>query len=447
MGPVRCFGFLVALVSVFIGGVFYVVVDVSDYSAVSREWLFLFLLLFGFGSSLFTLLAKNNNPFIPRLLDPAIYFPIVFCLYCGLGGITYGSELEVSKDVYYFYFYFVLFFLFGCFLARFKLFVFGNKGILLEGVIVDNKLFSLFLFFLFVVALFSQIFIIGKVGMIFLSPDFQSERTKVIDQVGGYIYYFSLLAIDFIILSLFYKILYKKFPFNKLFFVLSILVSVLMLLSMGSRTRVIYPALVSFVFLYFLYPQKVPLIRFVLLFLVLFLFLVVYGAVRYMGGEGATFVEAFSRIFLGEIKLSSITFDMVLKHVPGSIDFLGAKVIVMPFLTLLPGKNEVLVNVLKEAFGLEYAGGGFTPSLVGSLYIISGFSSVIAGGIIFGFVLSKLYFCSIRGELYLRLIYSFIVVYSLNSLKGGLFKDLEPFWHVAVLFFVVFMSRKRLAKQ
>lgn len=138
---------------------------------------------------------------------------------------------------------------------------------------------------------------------------------------------------------------------------------------------------------------------------------------------------------------------MVLKHVPSSMNFLGLKVIVMPFLTLLPGKNEVLVNVLKEAFGLDYEGGGFTPSLVGSLYIINGFLGVMIGALVFGFVLRKLYFSSIFGEIYLKLIYSFVVVYSLNSLKGGLFKDLEPFWHVAVLFFVVFISRKRFLKQ
>ncbi|KEF31635.1 hypothetical protein D777_01984 [Marinobacter nitratireducens] len=441
MTDIRSLVFIATLILAVSGFSFYAIYPVSSYQSVSRELLFVFLLFFCFGVPLAYLLKSGWSREYPIFADPVVYFPLIFCLYCGLGGITYGSELEVSKEVYYYYYLLIFSFFLGCFASG----IFEQKSSKFHSFspqAIDDRVFSTLLIFVLIVALVSQVLILNKVGLVFLSSDFQSERTGVIDRVGGYLYYLSLLSIDFVILSLFYRVLKGRFPFNRVFFVSAMLVCILILLSMGSRTRVIYPLLVSFVFLYLLFPKKVPLSKVILLIVFLAIFLFVYGSIRYMTGEGGTFGEAFSRIFLGEIKLSSITFDMVQKHVPDSLDFLGMKVLVMPFLTLLPGDDEVLVNILKESLGLTYEGGGFTPSLTGSLYIINGIWSVVFGGFLFGLMMRKAYFIANRAGPEAKLLFAFLIVYSLNSLKGGLFKDLEPVWHATVLYFTVFISKK-----
>ncbi|MBA1332202.1 hypothetical protein QQ73_14145, partial [Candidatus Endoriftia persephone str. Guaymas] len=81
----------------------------------------------------------------------------------------------------------------------------------------------------------------------------------------------------------------------------------------------------------------------------------------------------------------------VYEYIPDLIDFDSGFLFIQTFSTLLPGYQPTFGLVLKEAIGLEYAGGGLNPTMVGELYIDSGVYGVFVGMFMYGVILSSAY--------------------------------------------------------
>jgi oligosaccharide repeat unit polymerase len=93
---------------------------------------------------------------------------------------------------------------------------------------------------------------------------------------------------------------------------------------------------------------------------------------------------------------------------------------------------------------MDFAGGGFVPSLMGGFYLDFGLSAVFVGMVFYGVVLGWTYQNMVRKKnLFWILIYANILVYGLNSIRGMFMQDLFFVWMLMVLTGIHLVSRKK----
>lgn len=388
-----------------------------------------------------------RKPINFSFLSPSVYFPLAFCLYYGVGGLTLTDYEEVvSPEVFYYCALGILAYQLGLFVEYVFNVPFSSKSYGKSFSSANTKsprivIIRVLSLLLIAVSIFSHLMIFKENGLLFLRDDFQDARVNVVSSVGGYVYYFALSAIDVIVVVCTFKIVTRQYLFKYAAFdIFVIVVFTLLLVQLGSRTRMIYPFLIVFIFylyysVYYL-NKKISVGKVIQIAALVYAFLVVFGAYRYSKSEGVDYFDAVVHIMFGELNLVANTFNRILMVLENKKLF-GLDLVIAPFAVLLPGKQQAFVDLLKETLGLTYSGGGFTPSMLGSLYLIWGAWSIVLGMMAWGVILAVFYRCVSRWwsswHLTFIIVYAFLVVYSINAMKGGFFKDIEPLFHICIL--------------
>ena len=123
--------------------------------------------------------------------------------------------------------------------------------------------------------------------------------------------------------------------------------------------------------------------------LVLLLLMAIGGQVRAEGTGsldlGATVANASNRI-----AIDSYNLQRVLDNVPSRVEFMHGESFLIDLRTYLPGHQENLGTYLKQQFGIEFAGGGITPTLFGAFYLDWGYAGIVVGSALVAFLLSLL---------------------------------------------------------
>lgn len=442
--------FVVAAVAMFFAtGLIGVLLYVAFTPGVSLNIVKLFLfasmfgyLVFGFAATHLKL-SKSNISDAKFWLDPRIYFVSAFIVYFGLSALEL-NEYEIRAEViqYWYFTISLVFFIAGTLVVRRKPAFVAQQ----RSEVMDFRRLTM-------ASLVVGVFIVGVVGLykiwIFGLPMFsesvQETRGQMVSNIGGYYYYLAFAFSDVIILILLYRIVARRslFIHSLLDFVI-VGMALFALVSLGSRTRAIYPLLIVFVF-FILYRNSKVSFKWVLSGGVVVSFLIGLGAYRYSLDAGTGYAEALIHTLFGEMNLASSTLGRLIAFFPEKIDYLGAYTLAMPLLSVLPGSQVVLTSYLKDVLNLPLTGSGFTPTLVGGFFVTGGWSAVAVGMFLYGFALRSVFVDAIRNKSPGKILfYAYLVVYSLNSMKGGFLKDVEPIFHGVILYTVYQLSVIRL---
>ncbi len=113
----------------------------------------------------------------------------------------------------------------------------------------------------------------------------------------------------------------------------------------------------------------------------------------------------------------------------------GWSVLTTTLLTVLPGRQPTVGELLKEGLGLDFPGGGLNPTLVGELFLAWGAIGIFAGMTLCGLVSGILYNMSKRkGSGWSAMLgYAYWQTAVLLSLLGGLMSQLSRWYYVTVL--------------
>jgi len=435
---------LISLVFAMLGICLYIFLPLAEANGnYPKLFLCVGLLFFLFLSIFFSSWTLSRNSFSDSRfwLDSRIIFISVFIGYFGLSALEFTDYEIKANTIQYAYLYLALTsFFVGTFIKRRG----RSSGFLLKNrlVSISPHRMSILVLLIFAVGLFGW-FKVLSVGLPLFSESVQESRGGMVASIGGYYYYLSFLFSDVIILILMFRAILKKNLYGSCFIDNGlILFSVFALMSLGSRTRVLYPFLVFFVF-YSFYKKLSINVKILLVLLGVFIFLIVVGAYRYSLDANVTYVDALSHVLFGELNLAASTLDRLLSAFPEKIDFIGPYILLMPVLSALPGEQVVLTSFLKDVLNLDFSGSGFTPTLIGGFYVTGDWPFIVVGMFLYGYALQTGYRNALfKGSPGLILLYAYMVVYSLNSLKGGFLKDIEPLFHAVVLTIVYYLSRR-----
>ena len=157
---------------------------------------------------------------------------------------------------------------------------------------------------------------------------------------------------------------YKKVTY--LMFAGSAIFSILL----GFRSALVNPILVMF----FMKNKKkeIPMRKIMVLALVLFAFVGVYGAIR--GGGGSSYDS-----LLLEFKVSSVNLNYILNTFPSKAKYQMGATYLMEFQSLIDNNVVGVTMWLKNVLDLNFSGGGVTPTLIGEFYINWGIIGVLIG--------------------------------------------------------------------
>jgi len=371
------------------------------------------------------------------LLNPTFSFFIPLILYYGISVFDlYAHEIPINTAIYWTLYIAYFGFLIGFMLHRFfepKM----NRRI--TSILSQKKSQKAILVFLLIMTF--GFILIARSGLPILSNNISATKAALVDNVSGYATYANSIGIDLIIIIFVFRISQKKHLFSQLIDYSLIILCVLFLIATGSRAAILFPMLVVFLFkLRFSklkWNFKIKFKSILRRLTILSLFLVLIGTVRDSQIIETTKkgVSVLTYRFAGELNLPAEAVSRIQRNFPQNIEYLGTKVLIWPFKSILPGKDEVLPIYLQRELNLKFQGAGYTPSIIGGFYVIQGSITVFIGMIFSGLILYFLYKKSNKlRDPWSILLFSYFLVYFLNSLKGGVLKDFSGVFHIIILY-------------
>jgi len=386
---------------------------------------------------------RASRPWLPDLFAPHVAFPLVFALLYGAGSLWFAYVRDPARvlPLYPFYFAGLLAFWGGLFsVALLK----GRSSVVVApqpGWIARRLALATIL--LFALSVLATTFILFKAGIPILRSDAETARTLVLPQVGGYVYYLARTIAVPALLAIVYLFLHSHRLSRpvRLFWLGVAGLGLLALVASGYRNgaiMVLLTALIAYSYL----VRRVTVWQAAISISFLVILLAAYGFFRARGGIAWDVVGVVRQLF-SEVAVVPYNFATIRDNVPSVIGFFYGRGMLLSFLALAPGEQQVLGPLLKDRLGLDYAGGGFAPSILGGFYLEFGWVSLVVGMFLCGLILALLYRrLRERPAEYPALFYSFTLVYSLIAIRTGLLTDIFAVWFLVVLSLVHIYCRK-----
>lgn len=318
-----------------------------------------------------------------NLLSPISFFYILYIFFVGLGPVGYYYyEGAYCKDLCLLILGGLLLFILGYFFS----YIYGSrcsKAPKSLSLSIDNsetiKLMSTFLLLLSLVC---------KIYYIFSNKEllFSSLNDGRIEAVSGngLITFFSNFWIISILIFVELRIKGKKI--NRFVWILSGFALILQLAG-GFRTGAI-----SFILIIILMVNKkknISIIKVIFLGLCILLFLVLFSIFR-SSTVSNNITELLINTFVKEAYVSCINIKYVWDTFPERHTFLYGYGYLINFIMLKPGPDLDFTLTLKEIIGLEFSGGGVTPTILGEFYLNFGLIGICLGMFFFGFIFNKI---------------------------------------------------------
>jgi|GEM_PF-4945714 len=279
---------------------------------------------------------------------------------------------------------------------------------------VTHRSYSEYVFFsLLISSIILGIYFI-KYGIPLFSVNINSARTiqneGSISAIYQIIQYNSSCAITIFIFSI---IKNSKYKINKINLVLSI-ITIIQLLLFANRTNLFY-IFMTIIFLSFVLTRRVKF-KYIAIILLFVVGVSVFGAYRNTNRFDNFLYSIASEAIAIKFNLYTL-FAGYNKTFPlewGALQLRGIAVV-------LPGHQLDTSLYLKDKLGLDFDGGGMTPSLVGQFYADFGMVGAMIEIMFFGILLHIYYRRTLfSGDEIGWVIYSYLMVYWIYVIRNGL---------------------------
>jgi oligosaccharide repeat unit polymerase len=359
--------------------------------------------------------------------SPWVGLPLLFALLFGLGALELTDwEPTIAAVQFELYFAGLLSYLAGVGLVS----LLGSGRAAWRRVRRFEALEGPVMLLLFLATAAIGVFVMMKAGNPLLAPDTETARTRVVIDVGGWMYYlYRTHAVALLLLLAAWSRV--DVARGRPMLLLLIPISIALVISGGYRSHLIIP-LAAFVVFRHYYVKRFSTVAIVAVVGLLLTFLIVSGAIRYAGVGGAA-DDVARRLFV-EIQNPAFALQRVSEYFPDVYEHFKGLYMARGFVALLPGQQVAVGLILKEMLGLHFAGGGFAPSILGGFYIDFGIRGIIGGmfacGLIAGLSFRSM---SQRPTFYRVLIYAYLTVYLAFSFRGGFLQEVFPLWFLFIL--------------
>lgn len=377
--------------------------------------------------------------------SPAIYFPILYGLYYGVGSLVYSSHLHFTITVSEYTLYFVgLFGYYGGILAA-SMLPWPRRSVSSFTTSWPPSRLKYAILGILGLGTIGLLYAISRIGVPVLSANVEDVRFRIALQLGGFVSYL-INSIEIALVLLFTYALIKptkKSPVRDPRWVALVLFAVLALMGLGHRRRVFGPLAVAVVLYHYL-RKRLGVMAVVFLGTVAFLLLIFAAFLRQTGGVEPD-QALFARLVTYETVRGADALSKLVEVFPSQFDFFGWHGALLPFAALAPGRQRLLGDILKEdIFGFGFRGGAWVPTLLGWFYVNFGPAGISFGMPVVGLIIGALYQKMRHNpSVFSITLYSYIAIYYLVGLRGG-FLELWPLYVVGMLFIVDVYSRIRL---
>lgn len=385
---------------------------------------------------------KSGNSFAPW-----VGYPILVTFYYLaepiIGGAAIGAKrpLAIAEVTLYY----LSFFLVSCYITNF--FVVRQK-LTYKNFEINELSLTRMALGMFAISLIVHLYVISSLGFLPLRPDFEIIRTELPQHISGYATYLMYLSVPSSIIFFSISCRTENKKLKRLCFTLGVISSVLPLHT-GNRTRflvsVIVPLLIRWSYSN-TWPKTSKVALFSLIGLIIMGFV---GAVRLSSFMQGSYFELALVKLSAELGLGPYSLDLIISRIANSAHYVDVSWLFSPLTSLLPGKDVTLVRYLKDFFSLEFVGGGFTPTIIGSFYIYGGLNAVIVGAIFYGFIQTKLFHWfyrekSVEAKYWKSLTFYLNFLFLCITVKNGFFISIEFFFYLVSLNFALYMSKVKL---
>lgn len=167
------------------------------------------------------------------------------------------------------------------------------------------------------------------------------------------------------------------------------------------------------------------------------------GAITYFRSRSSSDIEMFLLWASNALSVYSYGFIQSLYAFPDVLGHLHGRVILITLSTMLPGQGQLLDQILKEALGMDFDGGGLNLSLLGESYADFGMIGVILYPFIYGGIMGVLMKAVERNKTPARIVpAAFVMSCIIQGTMTGLLSI--SIYHIlgAFLVFILYMERK-----
>lgn len=391
--------------------------------------LFWLLILF----ALHSLVPRIIFPFMNRKridwFSPQYLFPFAYALVYGAGILKLTDwEEDIPLSQYNVHFLALAAYFVGCFCA--KIF-YKPRGQYIRKITLESE--KRLIFIAMAITVFFAIFVFAKGGIPLFSKDVENARTQLVVVVGGWSYYmYRSIAVIIMIYFSYVASNSVRAP-SKEFLRFKILLVFSMVLAMmsGYRGQVLTIFLVIIVAWNYLVNRIDPA-RLALWGMLAVGAFALAGAMRAAGSvEGLS--GSLDKLYV-EIQNPANAVRRLEDVFPHKYPFFGAAFLMSAFDALMPGTQLAYGLMLKDLLKMDFQGGGFTPSLIGGFYLVGGYGVAVMGLFVYGLVLGGLYKnMRYTKNGYVAMLYSYSLVYAINTIRGGFFQELISLWFVMVI--------------
>ena len=385
--------------------------------------------------SLFLILIRNNFNFV----QPSSIFAILYILLiCYSPVVLLLSGYKMNFSIIFIIAIPLFLFSLGTFFSPNKKIRISNNEIEPQKRVYVNKINTesflyLLIFFSFFIWI---IYIKGNISSI-LTGNFENSRITSQSGNGMYLYLIRMWIITIPLLFEYY-LKKEKIPYK---FYLVFLMVMIALLFLGGRTPIILiiiNCLICKIVINEIDSSKMLLYGIMCLFIV--------GLIGFfrmiLSGNVYELLHSFQSIFNNGIYNLNYIFDKF----PSKISFQKGYTYLINLKMLLPGPDQDFTLWLKEALGMNFVGGGVTPTIIGEFYINFGIVGIWIGMFSLGFIFKRfdILYKSYKCKSYI----TFIILQLCLSVSGGLANYIVPILLYSLVYLTIniFTSQKFLEK-
>lgn len=176
----------------------------------------------------------------------------------------------------------------------------------------------------------------------------------------------------------------QKKKLNKLIFILCFSIAFIQLMMVGFRTPAITMIIVMLIIQ--VENQKTNLKKAIPLVIVLIFIIAIYGMLR---SSSAGLATSIYDILRGRLFIGMQNLNYVINCFPKNHPFQHGYTYLINFIMLKPGPDPDFTLWLKEMLGLDFAGGGVTPTVIGEFYLNFGYIGIFMGMLFLGFLFAR----------------------------------------------------------
>lgn len=185
---------------------------------------------------------------------------------------------------------------------------------------------------------------------------------------------------------------YKKKKINPVIFWILFIFACIQLLTTGFRTPLV--TMILIIMIVNIYKGRINFRKAIPVVVILIILAIIFGAYRSGTSFNGIYRIARSQLFVGAQNL-----NYVFNAFPENISFQHGYTYFINLLMLRPGPDLDYTLWLKQVLGIEFSGGGITPTILGEFYMNFGYWGIYIGMFLFGIFVAKIDRWISKGEI------------------------------------------------